>query len=110
MGSVEESEDFETLKEHATEMLHLRYRFDQDVQQKLRKLDCSQFENLTELISIPKNGKKCVHNNPWNEEDPIENEWIYYKNAIISHTNFVNLRKKKNQNNLLLLLTMIFNN
>ena len=97
------------LKERATQRIQLRYPFDQDVQQKLRKLDCSQFENRTELISIPKNGEKCFHDNPWSEEDPIENEWIYYKNAIISHTNFVKLRKKKNQNNLLLLLTMIFN-
>ena len=96
MGSVEESEDFETLKEHATERFQLRYPFDQDVQRKLRKLDCSQFENLRELISIPKNGEKCVHNNPWSEEDLVENEWIYYKNAKISHTNFVTPVGRKN--------------
>ena len=54
-----------------------------------QKLDCSQFENLTGLISIPKNGKKCVHNNPWSEEDPIENEWIYSKSTKIAYTNFV---------------------
>ena len=59
------------------------------VQQKMRKLDCSQFENLRELISIPKSGEKCDHNNPWSEEDPIKNEWIYSKNAKIAHTNFV---------------------
>ena len=94
MGSVEESEDFETLKEHATEMLHLRYRFDQDVQQKLRKLDCSQFENLTEVISIPKKGKKCVHNNPWSEEDPVENEWRRTPKYLCHPC-----RKKKPQNN-----------
>ena len=36
MGSVEESENFETLKEHTYERLQLRYPFDQDVQQKMR--------------------------------------------------------------------------
>ena len=84
MGSEEESEDFETLKEHATERFQLRCPFDQDVQRKLRKL-----ENLRELISIPKNGEKCVHNNPWSEEDTIENEWIYSKSTKIAYTNFV---------------------
>ena len=34
MGSVEESEGFETLKEHATERLQLRHPFDQDVTNK----------------------------------------------------------------------------
>ena len=34
MGSVEESEGFETLQEHATERLQLRHPFDQDVTNK----------------------------------------------------------------------------
>ena len=74
MGSVEESEDFETLKEPALERFQLRHPFDQDVRPKLWKLDSLHFQNLTELISIPKHGEMCVHNNPWSEEDPIENE------------------------------------
>ena len=99
MGSEEESEDFETLKEHATERFHLRYPFDQDVQRKLRKLDCSQFENLRELISIPKNGETCVHNYPWSEEDPIENEWIYSKSTKIAYTNFVTPVERQDHQN-----------
>ena len=97
------------MKKHATGRFQLRHLFDQDVQQKKRKLDCSQFENLTELIGIPKHGKKCVHNNPWSEEDSIENEWIYSKNAKIAHTNFVTPAERKKLKMLFAFLTMIFN-
>ena len=73
----------------------IRYPYDKLTQEKMRELDGMQFENLTELISKPQNGEKCIHGHQWSDEDPREKKWIYSTHVKIAHSTYVKKRERK---------------
>ena len=72
----------------------LKYPFDKSFQDNMRQNDLSNYSDLTELISSPREGERCSHGHSWSVEDPRTHGWIYSKKIKIAHSNFVTVRDR----------------
>ena len=94
--SEDVEENIEEDKEVKENSLHkLNYPFDRATQEKMKKADSMMYDKLTNLVPKPCEGEVCPHGNLWNQEDPIENAWIYSSKIKIAHSKFIEDKERK---------------
>ena len=86
----DEDESVEAMKSNHK----LKYPFDKATHEQMRKNDSVNYNNLINLTSKPKENVTCPHGNKWNENDPVENEWVYSRKVKIAHSSYVEQKER----------------